>query len=220
MHLEKVPGREGQWEAAFPRNDALAVSHEAHVLLANLSNVDWRPILNLWAVLEYITKYATKAQKGSRSMGEVLRNAVDEVCKYVREDGVTDLLRRSLQKCYARTLGERDYGIFEAVHLGLRLPLVYELLPSVNLNTTGARAFKSNRQIEREIERGVEDPEATFLSKVDLFDRRRQLLYAENERDGEAVVDESVIADVSFFEFYWKYCFSRQELRLGFRTWS
>ena len=142
MKLKKVEGREGQWEAIFPRNDSLACSHEVHVLLANLSNVDWRPVLNLWAVMEYITKYATKAQKGSRSMGEVLRGAMEEVCKYMPEDGVTDLLRRSFQKCFARTIGERDYGIFEAAHLGLRLPLVFPLLPMVSLSTLGTRAFQ------------------------------------------------------------------------------
>ena len=143
MRLKKVEGREGCWEALFPRNDACVCSYEAHVLLANLGNVDWRPVMNLWSVMEYITKYATKAQKGSRAMGEVLRSAAEEVCRYSKEDGVTDLLRRSFQKCFARTLGERDYGIFEATHLGLGLPLVLELLPVVSLNTSGARAFKT-----------------------------------------------------------------------------
>ncbi len=71
MRLEKVEGREGQWAARFPRNDGLCCMYEAHILLANLGNVDWRPILNLWAVMEYVTKYATKAQKGSRGVGEV-----------------------------------------------------------------------------------------------------------------------------------------------------
>ena len=52
MKLKKVEGREGQWEAIFPRNDGLACSHEEHVLLANLGNVDWRPVVNLWSVIE------------------------------------------------------------------------------------------------------------------------------------------------------------------------
>ncbi len=93
---------------------------------------------------------------------------MDEVCKYVKEDGTADLLRRSLQKCYARTIGERDYGIFEATHLGLRLPLVLELMPVVGLNTMGTRKFKTHAAIEREKERGVEDPEVTYESKVDV----------------------------------------------------
>ena len=78
MVMEKGD-REGQWHAHFPRNDRLCCSYEAHVLLANMGNIDWRPVLNLWAVVEYVTKYATKAPKGSTRLGEVLRAAVDEV---------------------------------------------------------------------------------------------------------------------------------------------
>ena len=37
--------QEGQWDARFPRNDRLVGSFEPHVLLANLGNVDWRPML-------------------------------------------------------------------------------------------------------------------------------------------------------------------------------
>ena len=212
MKLKKVEGREGQWEAIFPRNDSLACSHEVHVLLANLSNVDWRPVLNLWAVMEYITKYATKAQKGSRSMGEVLRGAMEEVCKYMPEDGTTDLLRRSFQKCFARTIGERDYGIFEAAHLGLRLPLVFPLLPMVSLNTLGARAFKTHQQLQRERERGVQDPATTWDSKIDNFDKRRQLLHAQTENDPGTVITRAEVESVSFFEFFWKYYVSRGKL--------
>ena len=58
-----------------------------------------------------------------------------------------DLLRRSLQRFYARTLGERDYGIFEAVHLGLRLPLVLPLAPVVSLNTLGSRRVKTPAEL-------------------------------------------------------------------------
>ena len=117
--------REGQWHALFPRNDALVGSYEPHVLLANVGNVDWRPMLNLWAVVEYITKYAMKAPGKSKPMKDVLRSAVDEVCKYCQDGEPLDLLRRALQKVYTKTLGGRDYGVFEAVHLGLGLPMVF-----------------------------------------------------------------------------------------------
>jgi hypothetical protein len=95
--------REGQWFVRFPRNDALCCSHEEHVLLGNMGNVDWRPCLNLWAVVQYISKYATKAPKGSRRLNEVLHDSVDEVCRYVPEGEGVDFLRRSIQKFFART---------------------------------------------------------------------------------------------------------------------
>ena len=97
MVMEKGE-REGQWFARFPRNDRLCCSYEPHVLLANMGNIDWRPVLNLWAVVQYVTKYATKAPKGSRRLQEVLHDAVDEVCTYVPEGEGADFLRRSIQK--------------------------------------------------------------------------------------------------------------------------
>ena len=81
-------------------------------MLANLGNVDFRPCLNLCAVAEYITKYATKAPKGSKRLGEVLKGAVEEVCKYGKEEPGVDLLRQSLQKVFSRTLGDRDFSFF------------------------------------------------------------------------------------------------------------
>jgi len=95
----------GRWQARFCRNDALVCGHEPHVLLANMGNVDWRPCLNLWAVVEYITKYATKAPSGSRRMGEVLKDAVAEVCKYTPQEEERSVGWRSLQKFYLRTSG-------------------------------------------------------------------------------------------------------------------
>jgi hypothetical protein len=137
----KKGDREGQWFLRTPRNDELCCSYEDHVLLANLGNIDWRPCLNLWAVVQYVSKYATKAPKGSRRIAEVLSDAVDDVCRFVPKE--QDFLRRSIQRFFARTLGERDYHVYEAVHVGLGLPLVVPLMPVVTLNTSGARAMKS-----------------------------------------------------------------------------
>ena len=156
---------EGQWHARFPRNDRLCCSYEAHVLLANMGNIDWRPVLNLWAVVQYVTKYATKAPKGTRRLQEVLRDAVDEVCQYVPEGEGTDMLRRSIQKFFARSLGERDYHAYEAVQLGLQLPLVIPMMPIVSLNTTGSRPLKSSFELRGE---GRENEPVHYDSRVEM----------------------------------------------------
>ena len=99
-------------------------NYEAHLLLDNLGNIDWRPCMNLWAVCEYVTKYATKAPAGSKRLGDVPAAAVGEVCSYEPDNEGAHMIRKSLQKVFAKTVGDRDYGIFEAVHLGLGLPFV------------------------------------------------------------------------------------------------
>ena len=164
-------------------------------MLANLGNVDWRPCLNLWAVVEYVTKYATKAPKGSRRLGEVLQSAVDEVCKYEQEGTGVDLLRQSLKKVFARTLGDRDFTLFEAVHLGLGLPQVFELLPTVSLNTYGTKRLKPASVVAAQ----GEDEPVTEDSKVDWFDNRLALLRAQNRGKRQPDVSEAEIRDVSFF---------------------
>ena len=192
--------KEGQWHAQFPRNDRLCCSYEEHVLLANMGNIDWRPILNLWAVTEYVTKYAAKAPKGSRGVKEVLRDAVDKVCEYVPEGEGVDLLRRSIQKFFALQLGERDYHLYEAVPLGLQLPQVLPLMPVVSLNTGGTRAMKSHAVLR---DKDDEEP-VHYDSKIDKFNMRLALVRKQRE-DGDLSIAEAEVRDVSLFEFYWKF---------------
>ena len=74
----------------------------------DVGNTDFRPCVTLWAVVEYVSKYATKAPSASQRSGDVLQDAVGEVLRYVPEGEGQDLLRASLQKVYTRTLGQRD----------------------------------------------------------------------------------------------------------------
>jgi hypothetical protein len=203
MRLERGE-KEAQWFARFARNDELCCNYEAHVLLANMGNVDWRPCLNLWAVVQYVTKYATKAPKGSRRLHDLLKDAVDEVCTYLPEGEGNDFLRRSIQKFFARTMGERDFHAFEAVQLGLQLPLVMPLMPVVSLNTSGSRPLKSWSVLQSA---GPNEP-VHYDSRVDKFNKRLQ--FVRRQCTGEELKQwEGEIRDVSLFEFYWKYCFYR-----------
>ena len=196
--------REGQWHLRTPRNDELCCSYEDHVLLANLGNIDWRPCLNLWAVVQYISKYATKAPKGSRRIAEVLSDAVDDVCRFVPKE--QDFLRRSIQRFFARTLGERDYHVYEAVHVGLGLPLVVPLLPVVTLNTSGARALKPRFALKD----APPDTPVHYDSKLDKFDQRREIFsrqYSQNPEELRKVLE--AVKHVSLYEFWWKFAFYR-----------
>ena len=171
MRLERGD-REGQWFARFPRNDELCCNYEAHVLLANMGNIDWRVCLNLWAVVQYVTKYATKAPKGSKRLHDLLTVAVDEVCSYVPEGEGNDFLRRSIQKFFSKTMGERDFHSFEALQVGLQLPMVLPLMPVVSLNTSGARPLKSYQVIK---DAPPSEP-VHYDSRIDKFNKRLQFV--------------------------------------------
>ena len=78
------------------------------MLLANLGNIDWRALINLWSVLDYLTKYATKPGKGSRKLNVLFEEVLENIDKYEAEDGITDLWRRSIMRFYSRVLGNRE----------------------------------------------------------------------------------------------------------------
>ena len=99
------------------------------MLLCNLGNIDWRALINLWSVLDYLTKYAGKAGKGSKDLGKLFENVLKAVDTYELEDGVQDLWRRTIMKFYSKILGDRDYSLFEVMHFGLRLPHTVSSFP-------------------------------------------------------------------------------------------
>ena len=107
----------------------------------------------------------------------MLSDAVDDVCRFVPKEH--DFLRRSIQRFFARTLGERDYHVYEAVHVGLGLPLVVPLMPVVTLNTSGARAMKSWAVLK---DAPPETP-VHFDSKLDKFDKRLQIFCGQFAHD-------------------------------------
>ena len=45
----------------------------------NLGNIDWRALLNLWSILDYLTKYTAKAGKGSKHLGKFFEDVLDKV---------------------------------------------------------------------------------------------------------------------------------------------
>ena len=99
------PHRPGLRNLFLDRNDTLLNPFEEHLILCNGGNIDCRALLNLWAVFEYLTKYAAKAGKGSASLGSMFRSAVELVEDFEQEDGLHDLWRKAIMKFYSKALG-------------------------------------------------------------------------------------------------------------------
>ena len=106
------------------RNDPLVTSYEEDLFLGNLGNIDFRPLINLWFVLQYLTKYTAKAGKGSKNIGKLFEEVVDRVLTWECEDGIKDLLRTTIMKFYIQVLGGWEYSLFKVAHVGLRLPSI------------------------------------------------------------------------------------------------
>ena len=144
----------------------------------------------------------------------MLQDAVGEVMRYAPQFEGMDLLRQSLQKVYTRTLGERDYGIFEAVLLDLGLPLVTPLADIFTLNTSGARPLKAPQAIQ---EQGPDEP-VTWDSKVDKFDKRLSLVrrqFGRGSKQQPGLELERAIRCTSMHEFYCNYSVRARRVQRG-----
>ena len=82
------PYRLGLLNLLLGRNDQLINNFEAHLLLANLGNIDWRPLINLWSVLEYLTKYSAKSAKPTKHLTTLFDEVLSDPASFF--DGVDD----------------------------------------------------------------------------------------------------------------------------------
>ena len=104
-------------------------------------------------------------------------------------------------------MGERSYGFFVAVHLGLQLPMVIPMMPVVSLNTFGTRRLKTSSELAG----AYDNAPVSWDSKVDKFDKRLSLVRQQFMKSERSVRErwEMEVRDVSLYEFYWKYVVSR-----------
>ena len=177
------------------RNDEFINNFEIHMLLANIGNIDWRPLINLWSVLDYLTKYAAKAGKGSKKLGKVFGSVLQQIHDWEREDGLTDLWRRTIIKFYNRILGDRDYSLLESIHFGLRLPGTLSSFGDVHNISVSNYSVVKNRQ---HLKYTTSQDRATYLNKTELFNLRSQL-------GRSAHITDNDLSDLSFYSFWRMY---------------
>ena len=164
--------RPGLRNIHLPRNDPLINSFEEHLLVANLGNIDWRPLLNLWSVLEYVTKYNAKAGAGSKRLATVFEDVLVNICEWEREDGLHDLWRRAIMKSYNQILGGRDYSLLETMHFGLRLPRTRSSFGNVdNISVSNWAPLKRGAALQF----STSTDRASHRSRIELFNERCNL---------------------------------------------
>ena len=120
--VEHDDHRPNLYNLLLSRNADLLNPVEERLLLCNLANIDWRALLNLWSVLEYLTKHTTQAGSGSSSFKKTFVDVTDMINSYEEDNGLKDLWRTAIMKFYSKVLGGGNYSLLEAVHFGLKLP--------------------------------------------------------------------------------------------------
>lgn len=106
----------GQLELLTARNDPLINPHDRIQLQGWRANVDKKPILTIHAALQYISKYASKAEPRSVAFSDIL----DGILQNGDED---DTSVKCFQRLLLHTVAERDFSAQETCHILLGLPL-------------------------------------------------------------------------------------------------
>ena len=77
---------------------------EEHLLLCNVGNIDLRALLNLWSVLECLTKYSAEAGKGSSSFQKTFVDVTKAIDDFEDDNGLNKLWRSAIMKIHIRVL--------------------------------------------------------------------------------------------------------------------
>jgi hypothetical protein len=151
----------GHLELTTVRNDPLINPHDRIQLQGWRANVDLKPILTTHAALQYVLKYAGKAEPRSLAFSEVLDKAL-------RNDKPNDPAVKAFQKLLIHTVGERDFSAQETCHHFLQLPLYNSSrnFVSLNLNKEANRQLRdSNENDPNNENNGIMKTEPSPLQK-------------------------------------------------------
>ena len=114
------------------RNDSRLNNHQQLQLQGWRANCDIQVVIDHYACVEYLTKYAATGEPRSH----VLKQAFNTIVKNV--DSRTDS-SRVIKKVFMKSLGERDYTAQETMHHLLSLKLHSSSFKVIPVSLNGSR---------------------------------------------------------------------------------
>lgn len=142
------------------RNDTRLNNHQRVMLQGWRANCDIQVIIDYHSCLEYIAKYASKAEKMSSVAREAFTSALCETSD--EHDG-----KIFLRKLMMRAVGQRDMSIQELMHHLLSIKLVSSTFQVVTASLDGSRKVKLTKD-------GSLDSESSLLdlyANRDIFEK-------------------------------------------------
>ena len=119
--------KHGQPELISKRNDPYINSHNRLQLQGWRANVDLKPVLSIYAALQYIAKYASKAEPRSAAFTEIFNQILSN-------SDPNDSSLTTIQKLLLTSVAERDISAQETCHLILSIPLYHSSRTFITLN--------------------------------------------------------------------------------------
>ena len=124
------------------------------------ANCDIQVVIDHYACVEYLTKYAAKSEPKSLLVKQAFNSVMQKV------DVNTDP-QRAMRKIIMKTLGERDYAAQETMHHLFSLKLHSSSFTVIPVSLTGSRRLRLNSENQ-------ESDICTGNSLLDLYANRDQ----------------------------------------------
>ena len=142
------------------RNDPRLNNHQQLQLQGWRANCDMQVVIDHYACVEYLTKYAAKGEPRSPMLKQAFNSIVENV------DNNSDP-HRAIKKVVMKTLGERDYAAQETMHHLLSLKLHSSSFKVIPVSLNGSRRVRNNASIE-------DGDSCTVNSLLDVYANRQQ----------------------------------------------
>lgn len=166
------------------RNDTRVNRHQRLQLQTWRANCDIQPIVDFNACLEYLAKYASKAEK----ISDVARDAFVSVVENLNGN---EQMRSIIQKLMIKAVGERDFSVQEVMHHILSLKLISSSFQVVNVSVDGSRKIEFSN-----------DDIVTEASIVDNYANRENLKGCDN-----------TVLESNFVQFVSKYSVQKEIIK-------
>jgi len=151
----------GSWKFVPRRNDPLIQRYNRYVTQVWRGNTDFSAITSHDAVVNYISKYASKGEHASEAFSEVLRRVIN---RNNSEAPAATLIRQLL----VSSVAERNYSAQEVMHLVMGWPLYHSSRSMIVLSLANEwRRLGRNESSDTEIQyanRGAD------MSEISLFE--------------------------------------------------
>ena len=146
------------------RNYSRLNNHQKLELQGWRANCDIQVVIDHYACVEYLTKYAAKGEPRSPMLTQAFNSIVQNL------DSNTDP-RRAIKKVVMKSLGERDYAAQETMHHLLSLKLHSSSSKGMPVSLNGSRRVRDTTE---------EGESCTDYSLLDVYANREQYKSSQN----------------------------------------
>ena len=143
------------------RNDSRLNNHQQLQLQGWRANCDIQVVIDHYACVEYLTKYAAKGEPRS----PLLKHAFNSIVQNVE---VNSDPQKAIKKVVMKTLGERDYSAQETMHHLLSLKLYSSSFNVIPVSLNGSRQVYTNNSFDNG------NASCTSDSPLDVYANRHQ----------------------------------------------